>query len=61
VINVCDFVVKEVLEFKRPNNHEMSFIDLQKQFVGAETALLRPTTLSIASFCPSIIKQLRFL
>jgi len=53
VINVCDIVVKDVLSLKTQNNTEMSFIDLQKQFVGAETALLTPNTVVLsAKFLP---------
>lgn len=53
VINVCDIVVKDVLSLKAQNNHEMSFIDLKKQFVGAETALLPPNTVVLsAKFLP---------
>lgn len=49
VINVCDIVIKDVLSLKAQNNHEMSFIDLQKQFTEAETALLPPNTVVLCT------------
>ncbi len=49
VINVCNLVVVDMLSLKTQNNTEMSFIDLQKQFVGAETALLPPNTVVLCA------------